>query len=138
MARTTSAAVQGVLGDDYDGSTSLTPFIDTATAMVDRVATCATSRDRTLTSAELELIERWLAGHLYAMSDQPYQSKTTGRASATFQGRTGMYLEATKYGQTAVNVDYSGCLASISKRRVARGVWLGKAPSEQSDYIDRD
>lgn len=138
MPRTTSSAVETLLAGDYDGTTSLTPHIDTATAIVDRVEDCAAARDRTLTEVELELIERWLAAHFYAMVDQPYQSKTTGRSSATFQGRTGMHFEATKYGQSAVNVDYSGCLAAIGKRRSARVVWLGKPPSSQVDYVDRD
>ena len=142
MARTTAAAVQAVLapGKDYDteDEPSLDPFIDTATAIVDRVEDCAVAKDRTLTDAELELIERWLAAHLYAMSDQTYASKSTAGASASFHGQTGMHLEATKYGQTALTVDYSGCLSAISKRQVARLVWLGKPPSEQLPYTDRD
>lgn len=140
--RTTVADVKAVLlpGKDYDteDAPSLQPFIDTATVIVDRVATCATDRDKTLTSGELELIERWLAAHLYAMSDQTYASKSTAGASASFHGQTGMHLEATKYGQTAVTLDYSGCLTAIGKRQTARGAWLGKRKSEQTDYSSRD
>lgn len=138
MARTTAADVEDLLAGDYDGSTSLAVHIATATAIVDRVEACAANKDITLSDAELELIERWLAAHSYAMVDQPYQSKTTGRASATFQGRTGMRLEATKYGQQAMAVDYSGCLNAIGQRKTAGGFWLGRPPSEQTDYRDRD
>lgn len=142
MARTGSSAVQAVLrpatvGGDYDGSTDLSPYIATATVMVDRVASCATVKGKALSDAELELIERWLAAHLYAMADQTYTSKTTQGASGSFGGQLGMSLEATKYGQNALAVDYSGCLTVISKRQVASFGWLGKPKSEQTDYEDR-
>jgi hypothetical protein len=143
MARTTSAAVQGVLMDDYgkkaDGSfPSLDPFISSANVVVTRVATCAVAKSKTLTAAELELIERWLAAHFYAVSDKPYTSKSTQGASASFNGQTAMALDATLYGQQAKVIDYSGCLESISKRQMAALTWLGKAPSDQVDYADRD
>lgn len=140
MARTSTAAVEGILLADYDGESDLAPFIDTATVMVDRVAACATRKGQTLTAAELELVERWLAAHYYANSDKPYASKTTERASATFHGRTSMYLEATLYGQTAARVDPSGCLQAVAgqERKVASAFWVGKPRSEQTDYEDRD
>lgn len=138
MARTTSASVQDILGNNYDGSTSLTPFIDTATAIVDRVETCAADRDKALTDAELELIERWLAAHCYQQMDQGYASKSTDGAGASFHGQTGMHLESTKYGQMALRLDWSGCLTAIGSRQTARMAWLGKAPSAQTDYVNRD
>lgn len=146
MARTTPLAVQGVLLDHYGATLSgvnpsLQPFIDSATVIVDRVATCATAREKTLTSSELELIERWLAAHFYACApDQAKESKTTGRASAKYQGKTGMYLESTKFGQMAVTLDYSGCLVAIASemKKKAGAVWMGFRPSEQTDYDDRD
>jgi hypothetical protein len=140
MARTNAAAVQALLGNDYDADAapSLTPRIETATVIVDRVATCATAKAITLTAAELELIERWLSAHFYAMTDQTYSSKSTGGASASFHGQTGLALDATKYGQTAKLLDYSGCLTAIGGRQVASGAWLGKRPSEQTLYTDRD
>ena len=139
--RTTKAAVQGVLLQDYSQEHDLQAFIDTAAVIIDRVATCATDRDHTLSAAELEIIERWLAAHFYATSDRPYQNKSTSGASGGFQGQTGMYLEATYYGQTASSLDSSGCLASIAagdERKTARGFWGGLPPSEQTAYTDRD
>lgn len=143
MARTTSELVQGLLLSDYgptrSGATpSLTPFIDTASAIVDQVATCATAKGSTLTSTQLELIERWLAAHAYCQSDQPYAEKKTQEASAVYQGRTGMNLDGTKYGQMAQTLDPTGCLSTLSKRNRVRAIWLGKAPSAQTDYPDRD
>jgi hypothetical protein len=143
MARTNTNLVEELLstggnGGDYDGTTDLNQFIDTATVIVDRVAACAVRKGKALTSAELELIERWLAAHAYAMIDQPYLQKLTEKSMAKFQGKTGMRLEATKYGQMASDIDYSGCLESISKRQTISIGWLGKPPSEQIDYVDRD
>jgi hypothetical protein len=140
MARTTPAAVEEVLIDDYDSinTPSLEGFIETASAIVDRVVECATRKGTTLSTAEKELIERWLSAHLYGMSDQPYKARSTLRASGQFQGETGMYLEATKYGQMAVVLDPSGCLNNLGKKNKVRAFWIGKRPSEQTDYEDRD
>lgn len=140
MPRTTPQAVKGVLQRDYDtiNNPSLTPYIDTAAVIVSRVATCATTKGVTLSSAELELIERWLAAHFYAVSDKPYTNNTTADASAAYNGQTAMGLDATLYGQQAKAIDYSGCLAAITSRVRASAAWLGKPPSSQIDYIDRD
>jgi hypothetical protein len=73
------------------------------------------------------------------MSDKAYQSKSTGGASGTFQGQTGMRLESTDYGQAAMILDVTGRLASRSQGRTRPTVaWGGKPPSEQTDYVDRD
>lgn len=144
MARTSSASVQALLlpGRDYDtdDAPSLTPFIDTASAIVDDVDECATDRGYTLGSTRLELIERWLAAHFFQQSDQGYASKSTAGASASFHGQTKMYLESTKYGQTAVRLDKSGCLQAIAseERKAVQADWLGKPPSTQTDYSERD
>ena len=140
MSRTTEVAVKGLLLLDYDTARapSLVPFIDTATVLVDRVATCAAAADETLTAAELELIERWLAAHYYVQSDQTFASKSTSGASATHHGQTGMRLENSKYGQGALTIDSSGCLDSITKNARAGANWLGRPPSEQTAYVDRD
>lgn len=140
MARTNSDAVQALLlpGGDYDGSSSLTPFIDTATIIVDRVEARAIARNKTLSTTELEAIERWLAAHCYVQSNQTLSNKSTAGAGGSFHGQTGMYFEGSKYGQMAVNLDYSGCLLALGKRQVASAFWTGKIPSEQTNYVDRN
>lgn len=133
-------AVRGILGGDYDGTRNLIPFIETANILTTRIAACAEEKEQPLTTAELEMIERWLACHFYGQSDKPLGSKSTGGASGSYHGQTGMHLESTMYGQTAVVLDPSGCLADISQGQAAsaQGFWLGKRPSEQTDYRDRD
>lgn len=141
MPRTTAAKVQGVLQGDYDaeGAPSLTPFIETATSLTDEVATKAAAKGVSLGSARLELIERWLAAHFYAVSDQPFASNVTKGAEAVYQGKTGMGLESRFYGQHAMLLDTSGVLRAMnSPAGRASAAWLGKAPSEQTDYDQRD
>lgn len=140
MARTTSDAVEALLLQQYDSVNSpvLTGFIETANVVVSRVDTCATSKGYTLSVTELELIERWLAAHYYAIGDPTYQSKRTGKASGTFRGNTDMGLDSTLFGQQAKTLDPSGCLNKVGKTVAVGGYWLGKPPSTQIDYVDRD
>lgn len=141
MARTTEALVAAILGSDWDGSRDLDQFIAAATVLVDRVNTCATNKGVTLTSTELELIERWLAAHFLTTTSspfRPYKSKKTADAAASYQGETGKGLESSFYGQTAMNLDPSGCLESITSRKRALLEWVGKRPSDQIAYEDRD
>lgn len=128
--RTTIAAVKGLLGRDYDSNKlyDVQPYIDGAWPMVDRVVTCATNKGITLTDAELEIIERHVAAHRYQMMDQAFSTKSTSSASASFQGVTDKGLEGTKYGQSALDLDYSGCLMNITKKQRATGAWLGTCP----------
>lgn len=145
MPRTTSGLVIGILGRNYDSDPEdglppdLSPFMATATVIVDRVATCATAKGFTLSSTELELIERWLTAHFYCVNDPLYTSRSTQGASGSFQ--TGQVLEgfgATEYGRQAIAMDYSGCLKNISLKQRASMSWLGKPPSEQIPYRQRD
>ena len=144
MARTTATAVKGILrlgsqGGDYDDANnpSLVPFIDSAALIVNRVVQCAARKNITLSDEELEMVERWLSAHMYAMSDRTYTNKSTGGASASFAGQTAMGFEATLYGQTAMRIDYSGCLTNFDKSKTASAQWLGKPPSQQTAYADR-
>lgn len=141
MARTTKEAVEAVLMADFgpkpDGTLpDLTPFIDTANAFTTQVYNNArTYRSVTLSSTTLELIERWLAAHFYVMSDQPLQSKSGGGGS--FQN-LGVGVKGSKYGQVAITCDYTRTLAAMDEGRIAVTSWLGKAPSEQIPYSDRN
>lgn len=138
--RTTHAAVVEVLGNDYsaDQGRSTVPFIDTVTGLVTRVAALAAQRGFTYTSAELERMECWLAAWAYALSDKPLTQESKGRASGSYAGETGKRLEANLYGQQALTMDFSGALQALTAGKVVGGVWLGRRPSEQTDYDNRD
>lgn len=132
--RTTGAAVIAVLGNHYDSSNavSLDPFIESASLMVDSVVECATAKGKTLSSAVLEMIERWLAAHFYAISDPIESERITGKAASKFQGRTGTGLDYTAYGQMAKRMDPSGCLSAQDSTQFASVTWLGKTEEEES------
>lgn len=137
--RTTTTLVKELLstGGDYDtaNNPSLQPFIDKATAMVDRVATCATNKGTTLTTAELELVERWLSAHYYTKADPTYTSRSTAGASGQF-ARNPECPEPYKDG--AIDSDVSGCLNALLSRQRAGLAWLGLPPSGQTPYDQRD
>jgi hypothetical protein len=80
MVRTTTGAVQGILGSDYDTrrSPDLSPRIETAATLVDDIVAKATELGISLTDTRLEVIERWLAAHLYCVTDRPYKSRSAG------------------------------------------------------------
>jgi hypothetical protein len=139
MARTNSAAVQALLVSDYDtvNTPSLTPYIDTAASVIDDVVDCAARKGITMSDAKLELLERWMAAHFYCVMDKPYSSKSTSGASGSFHGQTAQGFSATLYGQQAMRIDTSGCLYAIDETRVAGGFWMGKRPTEQTNYRDR-
>lgn len=131
MTRTNTAAVQVILGDNYDGTSPLDAYVEMATAIVDRVLTCAASNSVTVTDAEAELMERWMAAHYYTTMDPLYISKSTGRASGSFGARS--YMDA------ALAVDPSGCLSGILTRGKSAGLsWLGKPKSAQINHADRN
>ncbi len=127
MPATTVTAVQAVLGTNWDGTTDLTPFIDTADVVMGRVKTCAFNKGNALSDVEVEVIERWLAAHYYCVQDPTYKSRNTASASGSFQGNTDMYLESTPFGQQAARLDWSGCLQAIAgkQRASASLIWLG-------------
>lgn len=135
MARTTAAEVQAILLDNYDGTSSLTAFIKTANIVVNRLS--ALDSDSVLDADTLEEIECYLAAHYYAHADQLKQAESTGRSSMTYQGQTAMGFRSTQYGQTALELDFSGNLSTMGKKQPSLA-WLGKPPSEQTDYEDRD
>ena len=138
MARTTHAAVIEILGDDWNGSRSTTPYIQSVTGLVTRVATESAARGFTFATAALEVLERWLSAWAYALSDKPLTQKGSGRASGSFAGTTEKGLDANLYGQFAKTLDPSGALVALTSGRVAGIQWLGRPPSEQTDYDDRD
>lgn len=140
--RTTAQAVKALLMRDYDtvDTPSLTPFIEVAEALTDDVEAHASANSVSLSASRLERIERNLAAHFYAGSDKPYAEEWTDKAKAVYQGRTGMYLERSYYGQAAVLLDKSGYLASLAKgsRATASLGWLGKGEPEQLSYDERN
>ena len=139
MARTTEPKVRGIIAND--SVIDLLPFIEAATTRTDYVDTCDTGN--LLSDEQLLQIETWLAAHFYAHRDQLFESKGTQKARGKFQGKTDMGLSSTQYGQTAINLDISGCLAKVNRDLIEGSQkvglqWLGTPVSGQIPYQDRD
>lgn len=138
--RTSEALVKGVIETDAD--IRLAPFIRTANALTNWLAT-ADAADEALLGADLLLeIETYLAAHFYEHSRDPnYQSKSTGGASGSFTGQTAMVLMATRPGQIACLMDVSGKLAQRSKeaqeglRNRAQAFWAGTEYSDDGTFV---
>jgi hypothetical protein len=139
MARTTADEVKAVLLGDYDtgNSPDLTPYIDAANLIVGRVITCAGLKGVTYSTAQLTTLETWLAAWAYCQSDKTYLEKKTADAGAKYQATVGKGFESNNYGQTALMLDYSGCLAAMSNKARASVTWMGKTPLEKIPFYDR-
>ena len=111
--RTTARKVQAII--DVDTDIDVMPFIETASSLVTEICVPAGYDD-----ARLELIERWLAGHFYAIRDPRMQSQGFGGANGSMQGQTAMHFQGTSYGQQALLLDTAGGLARLSEH-IAKG-----------------
>lgn len=138
MARTDATLVKAILLRDYDSrnNPSLTPFITSASMIVDRMVLCATESGITFSDAELLEIEGWVAAYRYTHNNPVYSSKST-------DGRSGSFLrEDSKnpYKAGALEMDPSGCLEQLlgpKKGIVPNFSWMGKTENEQQDYWER-
>jgi hypothetical protein len=120
MSRTTSSLVAGII--EVDSAIDLTPFITAAGSLVDVVA-----EESSLTSTQLELVERWLSAHFYAIRDPRAVSEKAGPVAASFQSAVALNLASSHYGQMAMTLDTSGVLAGLSggNRKTVSLHWLG-------------
>jgi len=135
MSLTTKSAVARVIEVDTD--INLTPYIDAASELVTEC--CGNSG---YSQTRLEMIETWLAAHLYAVRDPRAQSEGVSSLNTTYQGRTGMHFESSIYGQHALLLDTKGGLAALQEQ-IKNGLtlraptlgWLGK--NDSTSMIDR-
>lgn len=135
--RTSEPAVRGVLGYNYDAVRypDLTPFIRPASLIVDRLAAAA-SGVYTFPAGVLAEVETWLAAYWYTKTDPLFTSRSTKGASGSFLRDEKV---ANPFLKGALDLDGSGLLAGIlNGTGSARGIWLGKRPSEAVPYSRRD
>lgn len=125
MARTDSAAVTALLVDVESG-VSLTQFITVANLIVTKHCT-----DADFTTNELEVIERYVAAHLYTVSLPRTTQEKAGSVSISYQHAEDLGFNGSSYGQMAMRLDWSGALVAldnVSKKGLRRSVdltWLG-------------
>ena len=133
--RTTDAAVAGIILIDVN--ISLTPFIEVASSIVDNVVV-----PLVYSAASLELIERWLSAHFYAVRDTRVEDEKAGPVSQSFQTEVDLGFNNTPYGQQAMLIDFKGGLAGL-QRSTAKGlsrtlgvVYLGTTTASQERAFD--
>ena len=112
MALRTSVSDVGLIFNTSLGSAIVTAFITTANLIVNEELVGSG-----MTDARLVEVEKWLSAHLLATRDQRYQSKAvdSNRTTVSYQGKTGLGLKATFYGQQVLLLDRSGTLASLGE-----------------------
>ena len=109
--RTTSAAVGLIIEIDATvNGGDISPFIETASSLVDDICVPLLYSD-----TKLELIERWLSAHFYAIRDARTKSEGVGSLSQSFEGQSAMGLAHTRYGQQAMMLDIKGGLAGLNR-----------------------
>lgn len=114
-ARATEPMVKEIIDTDLTNE-EITPFLAAANTMVTDLLLSESYGVTTLKE-----IERWLAAHFVAVRDPQITQEKTADAQATYEGKTGMGLNSTRYGQQAMLLDHHGILARVAS---------GKRPAE--------
>lgn len=96
-------------------------FLDTASLIV---YYNLTDTEADLEEEELDEIELYLAAHLCSLREPRTQREGFDVLSASYQGKTGLYLDATHYGQTVQMLDRTGRLHKLG---IATGPTLFEA-----------
>jgi hypothetical protein len=123
--RTTSALVMGII--QTETGIDLTPFIATANMLVTGLCSNSGYSDG-FVGSQLELIERWVSGHVYTIFDNQLVSARAGTAAVTFQQKIDFDLRTSMYGQMAIMLDFQGnlarwCNSAKTKRQIRVGVF---------------
>lgn len=133
MARTTSLLVGDII--DLDSGSSIDSIIEVANVIVTKHCT-----DTGFTVTELELIERYLAAHLYTFKYRRTIQEKVSTISDTFQHAEDLGFNSTEFGQTAMRLDWSGALAALDKsiKDGKKGLTVGLdwAGTENPDSIE--
>ena len=89
-------------------------FINSAHRMVEQ-----TLAEKNLSEELLTEIEMWLSAHLLSMRDQRKSQVRDGDLQVAYQGKTGMGLQSTLYGQQVLTLDPTGSLSSLGQKRAS-------------------
>jgi len=130
MARTNATNVKAIIEVDSSivpADSDLDPFINTANELVTELCTGTQGPSTAYSVTRLELIERWLAAHFYAIRDPRAKSERAGSVGVSYQEKVDLNFAVTTYGQQAMMLDTNGALARLNK---GKGVgiqilWLG-------------
>lgn len=110
-ARVTATEVKQIIETSFE-DTMVNAFIAGATAVIDTAL--GTSG---LSDALMKEIERWMAAHLVAQRERQLLKAGASGAFVEYVGVFEMGLNGTQYGQTAMALDTTGTLASLSLKK---------------------
>ena len=135
--RTTFAAVGLIIEIDSSfDEDAVAPFIEAANALV----TEKCSEDD-YDATRLELIERWLSAHFFAVRESRPTLEKAGSVSSTYQSKVDLGFDVTHYGQMAMRLDTAGGLAALNASSKAGGkqtagvTWVGTEDLNREDYL---
>jgi hypothetical protein len=112
--RTTEDAVKLIIEYDTNLIPDLTPFIASASLLVDTVVAI----DPAPSDAILEVVERYLTAHLIGITDPRIQAEQVKSLQATYAVRLSDGLGITHFGTLAMLFDTTGRLAQWNKQTV--------------------
>lgn len=127
MARTNDTLIGQIFDIETSVISDTTQFIQAANRLVTQF--CPTSAYGV---TELQEIETWLAAHFCSVKQKIAQSEKVDELTDKFEGKTGIHLQSSLYGQTAMTLDYNGGLSSWNeqsmkgKKRTAGITYVGK------------
>ena len=133
MARTTRTLILGIIEVDASivpNDAAMAPFIDLANEFVTEACTLVNGPNPAYSGTRLELIERWLAAHLYTVRDPRSTSEKAGPVGVNYQSKVDLGFDTSHYGQTAMRIDTNGGLSKINKdtkkgKPTVGGFWAG-------------
>lgn len=136
-SRTTVADVEALL-EEYDDEIPLAQFLPVGNNIVTN--NCI-KEDSEYNSETLELIERYLDAHLYEITRSRAEFRAAGKVQEAMKVKLDLGFNLTRYGQTAMLLDYEGGLAALNARITDPGrasnvragiVWLGLEEEEEA------
>lgn len=115
-ARVDMSDVQEIM--DIDATiTNIDAFITAGNLLINN-----TLDDGTIDEDLLTEIERWLVAHLVTSMDPRAKQEKHGDDAVTYQGKFGMKLEATMYGQNVLLLDPTGKMARLGLKKASLAV----------------
>jgi len=111
MAKVTEAEVKKIIDTELTDE-EITPFLVTADVLVTDVLA-----DEGYGDLLLKEIKCWLTAHFVAIRDPQISKEKIGDVDAAYQGKTGLGLNHTSYGQQVMILDYHGKLAEITQSK---------------------
>ena len=116
MGRTTAAEVKAIM----DNCTVENDVVDVLIISANAVVTKAFDGDTDIGATMKEEIERWFTAHMLACTlCRTTVTEKIGEVAVKYTGEFGQNLSSTPYGQMVMQLDFTGKMASIGKKRAS-------------------